>query len=51
MKNIVNETIEKIQNFKDIDELHLYITNELDLNAFTDEEFTIVWNHMNKFDK
>ena len=51
MRNIVNEAIKRIQSFRNIEELHLYITDELNLDDFTDEEFTIVWNHMNKFDK
>ena len=51
MRNNVKTAIQKIQNFKNIDELHLYIINELNLDEFTDEEFIIIWNHMNKFDK
>ena len=50
MSKIVEKTIEKINSFKDIDELHEYIINDLDLNVFTDEEFIIVWKHMNKFE-
>ena len=51
MTTLVKDTIKKINSFRNIDELHNYICNELNLDEFTQEEFLTVWHHMNKFDK
>lgn len=51
MTNLVEETIKKINSFNDINELHDYITNELNLDDFTYDEFITIWKHMNRFDK
>lgn len=47
MTLIVKEAIDRINSFETIERLHEYIMNELNLDSFTDEEFDIVWKHMN----
>lgn len=47
----VKKEIETINKFETIDELHDYITNELNLDDFTYDEFITIWKHMNRFDK
>lgn len=45
--SIVDETILKINSFKNINELHDYISNELNLDLFTYDEFEKIWKEMN----
>ena len=47
MTTMVEKEIEKINSFTNIDDLHDYIKDGLNLDEYTYEEFLIIWRSMN----